>query len=83
MPDDLRLSCIHEEIAQGLGLTNDSDETRPSIFSDDDEWGRLTELDEALLALLYDPSLRPGMRAEDAAPLIRPLAERLAPIPSS
>ena len=31
-PDLLRLSCIHEELAQALGLANDSPEARPSIF---------------------------------------------------
>ena len=29
-PDLLRLSCMHEEIAQGLGLANDSPLARPS-----------------------------------------------------
>ena len=28
-PDLLRLSCLHEEIAQGLGLANDSPRARP------------------------------------------------------
>ncbi len=38
-PDLLRLSCIHEELAQGLGLSNDSPAARPSIFNDDEEFG--------------------------------------------
>jgi hypothetical protein len=37
-PDLLRLSCLHEEIAQGLGLPNDSPRARPSIFNDDEEF---------------------------------------------
>ena len=37
-PDLLRLSCLHEEIAQGLGLPNDSPTARPSIFNDDEEF---------------------------------------------
>jgi len=60
-PDLLRLSCIHEEIAQGLGLSNDSPAARPSVFNDDEEFGLLTTHDELLLRILYDPRMRPGM----------------------
>ncbi len=44
-PDLLRLSCIHEELAQGLGLPNDSPAARPSVFNDDEEFGLLTNPD--------------------------------------
>ncbi|MEL6618707.1 MAG: DUF2927 domain-containing protein [Pseudomonadota bacterium] len=73
-PDLLRLSCIHEELAQGLGLANDSPEARPSIFNDDDEFALLTTHDEALLAMLYDDRLSPGMALEQARPIVRDLA---------
>ena len=39
-PSLMRLSCIHEELAQGLGLANDSPTARPSIFNDDDQADR-------------------------------------------
>ncbi len=73
-PDLMRLSCIHEEIAQGLGLANDNPGIRPSIFNDDDEFALLTSHDEKLLTMLYDPRLRPGMTLEEARPLLRTLA---------
>ncbi len=73
-PDLMRLSCIHEEIAQGLGLANDSPYARPSIFNDDDEFALLTSHDELLLAMLYDPRLRIGMRIDEARPILRILA---------
>lgn len=76
-PDLLRLSCIHEEIAQGLGLANDSPNARPSIFNDDDEFALLTSHDELLLKMLYDPRLRPGMSADEAAPVTRIIAREL------
>ncbi|MFK7753671.1 MAG: DUF2927 domain-containing protein, partial [Sedimentitalea sp.] len=50
-PDLVRLSCIHEEISQGLGLPNDSPAARPSIFNDDDEFALLTSHDEKLLSM--------------------------------
>lgn len=73
-PDLLRTSCIHEELAQGLGLANDSPQARPSIFNDDEEFGLLTTHDEFLLKMLYDPRLRAGMQPAEAAPIARVIA---------
>ncbi len=73
-PDLLRLSCIHEELAQGLGLANDSPDARPSIFNDDDEFALLTNHDEQLLGMLYDTRLQPGMSLDEARPIVRELA---------
>ena len=71
------MSCIHEEIAQGLGLANDSPTARPSIFNDDDEFALLTKHDELLLKMLYDPRLQAGMSAEEAAPVTRVITREL------
>ena len=76
-PDLLRLACIHEELAQGMGLANDSPQARPSIFNDDKEFGLLTSHDELLLQMLYDTRLRPGMTAAEAAPIARQIASEL------
>lgn len=76
-PQLLRTSCIHEELAQGLGLANDSPRARPSIFNDDEEFGLLTTHDEYLLRMLYDPRLRTGMAASEAAPIARVIAREL------
>jgi hypothetical protein len=78
-PPLLRESCLHEEIAQGLGLANDSPAARPSIFNDDEEFALLTRHDELLLAILYDPRLQPGMDAATAQPIIRTIADELLP----
>jgi hypothetical protein len=76
-PDLMRLSCYHEEIAQGLGLANDSPSARPSIFNDDEEFALLTRMDELMLQMLYDPALRTGMRPDEARPTVFSLASRL------
>ncbi|MFD1913920.1 DUF2927 domain-containing protein [Halodurantibacterium flavum] len=76
-PDLLRLSCIHEELAQGMGLANDSPMARPSIFNDDEEFALLTRHDELLLQMLYDPRLRPGMTEAEARPILRVIAREL------
>lgn len=73
----LRQACLHEEIVQALGLANDHPEVRPSIFNDDGEFALLTEHDEHLLRILYDPRLEPGMTAEEALPIVRRIASEI------
>jgi hypothetical protein len=76
-PDLMRLSCLHEEITQGLGLANDSPSARPSIFNDDEEFALLTPMDELLLKMLYSPRLTPGMTEAEARPIVDSLATDL------
>ncbi|WP_415184931.1 DUF2927 domain-containing protein [Phaeovulum sp.] len=76
-PDVLRLSCLHEELAQGLGLANDSPRARPSIFNDDEEFALLTRHDELLLRILYDRRLTPGMTEAEARPIVETIAAEL------
>ncbi len=76
-PDLMRLSCIHEELAQGLGLSNDSPSARPSIFNDDEEFGLLTTHDELLLRMLYDRRMVPGMDARAARAQAEIIAKEL------
>ena len=76
-PDLLRLSCIHEELAQAMGLPNDSNAARPSIFNDDEEFALLTRQDELMLRMLYDSALRPGMDEVEARPVVEALAAKL------
>ncbi|MEL6792450.1 MAG: DUF2927 domain-containing protein [Pseudomonadota bacterium] len=74
-----RTSCMHEELTQAMGLMNDDDGVRPSIFNDNQEFALLTEHDEYLLRILYDPRLRPGMEAEEAAALAPEIVDDLLP----
>lgn len=76
LPDLMGLMCLHEELAQGLGLGNDSRSARPSIFNDDNEFATLTPQDELMLRLLYSPALRPGMTEAEARPVAESLAGR-------
>ncbi len=73
-PPFTRLSCVHEEMAQAMGLPNDSPEARPSLFNDDLEFALLTEHDAILLRMLYDPRLRPGMSSAEVRPLLPDIA---------
>jgi hypothetical protein len=73
-PPLTRLSCVHEEMAQAMGLPNDSPDARPSLFNDSLEFALLTEHDAILLRMLYDPRLRPGMTSAEARPLLPDIA---------
>ncbi|MDJ0995584.1 MAG: DUF2927 domain-containing protein [Dinoroseobacter sp.] len=75
-PDVMRASCIQEELAQGLGLSNDCREAWPSIFNDDQEFAYLTRRDEVLLRMLYDPALKSGMSTKEVAPRLPEITKR-------
>jgi Protein of unknown function (DUF2927) len=72
-------SCVIEEIAQALGLPNDSFSVRPSIFNDDDAYQDLTWQDELFLRVLYDARVRPGMTRAEFEPLARRIVDELRP----
>ena len=74
LPKLMRIACFHEEIAQSLGLTNDSHLARPSIFNDDDEFATLTRLDKILL-ILYDNRLKSGISQQNSSQLVRKIAK--------
>ncbi len=64
-------ACIVEEVTQMLGLINDSDTVRHTVFSDVSDDDQLTALDYLLIKLLYSPYLRSDMNAREVAPLVR------------
>ncbi|HSH86536.1 MAG TPA: DUF2927 domain-containing protein [Methylophilus sp.] len=64
------LSCIVEETTQAMGLPSDSDKVFPSIFNDHTPESLLTGLDALLLKILYQPSIKPGMRAAQVKPIL-------------
>ncbi len=76
-PPLMQRACIEEELAQGLGLANDSPYARPSIFNDDDEFATLTTMDAVMLQILYDPRLLPGMTLDQARPFLYEISELL------
>jgi hypothetical protein len=76
-PNLIRAACIHEELAQAMGLANDSDVARPSIFNDSEEFALLTRHDELLLRMLYDRRLAAGMTPATAAPIAQEIARGL------
>lgn len=74
-----RQSCIEEEMSQALGLARDDPTVRPSIFNDDEEFALLTEHDQLLLRVLYDPRLVPGLTKVEALPIVQRIVGDLRP----
>jgi hypothetical protein len=64
------LSCIVEETTQAMGLPSDSDKVFPSVFNDHTPESLLTGLDALLLKMLYQPAIKPGMRAAQVKPVL-------------
>ena len=79
LTNPFRRACFVEELSQALGLTNDHDDVRPSIFNDDQEFIALTEHDSYLIRLLYDPQMRPGMTRAEAMIVAKRLVNTIRP----
>lgn len=75
-PHEIR-SCILEEIMQALGPSNDLGALGDSMFNDDNAHTWPTSFDLAMLAMLYDPALKPGMTLKATRKAALGAAERL------
>lgn len=61
LEDDHIMHCLLEELTQSLGLPNDSDRLRPSVFNETAMLQNLSDLDRILIRTVYDPRISPGM----------------------
>ena len=71
-------SCLLEHLTQDLGLPNNSDTLRPSIFSDRDNLFELAPQDKILLHTLYHPDMKPGFTRVQAKKAARAIISRMA-----
>ena len=60
MSDQKIASCLLEELTQSLGLPNDSDLVKPSVFNNRSVLQELTRNDKILIRTLYDKRLKAG-----------------------
>ena len=77
-PQEAR-DCLHEELAQSLGPTNDLYRLTDSVFNDDNFHGVLTGFDMLVLRTLYDPALETGMSRADVAARLPAILARINP----
>jgi len=70
------VACIVEEITQALGLVRDSEQVFPSIFNDKTRNALLTGLDEILLRLLSENSVKAGMSESQLRPVLKRLLQK-------
>jgi hypothetical protein len=68
------VACVVEELTHMFGISNDTGRPLPSIFNHGTVRSFLTGLDYLVLKMLYDPRVRPGMKA----PALRPLLQQIA-----
>jgi len=82
MTDRQIASCLLEEMTQALGLPNDSDLVKPSIFNNRSVLQELTRNDKILIRSLYDKRLRADTpRAEAMAQISAVITEMDATTP--
>lgn len=80
---DERSHLIREELTQALGLMNDSDRYPDSIFYG--PWTQTTQysdLDAAIIGLLYHPTVQPGMTATDVFRALHTSTAAVQPVSS-
>ena len=71
-------ACLLEEMTQAMGLPNDSDVVRPSIFNQQSIRRELSDSDKIILRTLYDRRLPAGTPAVDAVNIARDLLREYA-----
>ena len=59
-------ACVVEELTQVLGLPNDSDAVKPSIFNDQSRYFELTDHNRRILKMLCAPRITSGMQRKEA-----------------
>ncbi len=77
-PYDDNGACLLEEMTQALGLPNDSELVRPSIFNERDVLNRLSLNDQIQVRTLYDWRMWPGMPREGALTVARTIIAELS-----
>ena len=78
-PASYHRACAVEEITQILGLPNDSNAVRPSIFNDSSRYFELTEHDRWLLRALYQKDITPGMSRNETLTRVLEFLKRARP----
>lgn len=61
LDDDHITHCLLEELTQSLGLPNDSERLRPSVFNESSMLTKLSVIDRILIRTVYDPRIKSGM----------------------
>jgi hypothetical protein len=61
--DFIFYDCAYEELLQALGPINDTNSVPWTMFNDNVQMGFFDIYDQYILNILYDPRIRPGMKA--------------------
>jgi len=75
--DDVFLDCAYHELLHAFGLSNHDQRNPWTTLNQKRMVGYLTVYDRALLTLLYDPHIQPGMTSTQARARLRGLIQDL------
>jgi len=77
-PEVISASCIMQELMNGLGFVDDSDQVRPSVLNSyPEQHETLSANDKLLIRALYDPRLKSGMARDEALIIAKHVIEEL------
>ena len=68
--DDVFFDCAYHELLHAFGLSNHDDRNPWTMLNQNRKVGYLTVYDRALLTLLYDPRIAPGLTRAEARRLL-------------
>ena len=68
--DDVFLDCAYHELLHAFGLSNHDQRNPWTTLNQKRMVGYLSVYDRALLTLLYDPRIKPGMTAAQARAML-------------
>jgi DUF2927 family protein len=68
--DFIFLDCAYEELLQALGPINDTSSVPWTMFNDDVQMGFFDVYDQYILNILYHPSIKAGMTAQEVKAVI-------------
>ena len=77
--DDVFLDCAYHELLHAFGLSNHDQRNPWTTLNQNRMVGYLSVYDRALLTLLYDPRIRPGMTAAQARAVLPGVIARPRP----
>jgi len=75
--DRVFFDCAYHEMLHAFGLSNHDQKNPWTSLNQDRVVGYLTVYDRALLTLLYDPQIRPGMSRDEVTRALPKLIDRL------
>ncbi len=75
--NDVFINCAYHETMHAFGLRNHADSNPWTILNQNRTVGYLTEYDRLMLAILYDPAVKPGMTKPEVNAVLPEIVDKI------